>query len=132
MKKNYNNIEPFWNGKVSSIQSVAGFYYGEIGAKIPFAIMIHGSEDSYIPIFSTEAMYNDRMEIWKNHIGPLPVAMRQLQNDDVEFLITQTQKLSPSVKARIMIDPEIISETHTRWIERIKVGDAHKYIQSLN
>jgi hypothetical protein len=115
--------KPKWNGKEVTIElegCVLPFAFGIV----PFMISIENCEDMFLPIFSEK----DDLDKFMNDVGKKAgVTHWTVKQVDVggkqEFM---DSILSQGV--RIMLNPNIINEHHTKWLEVIKQGDQWRYV----
>jgi len=91
-----------------------------------FGIQLEGSHDLFYPVFTNEVTLNEYMVHFSKKLGMELAgswAVQRIEGMAMEALFEVLQEKG----ARMMIDPVAVSEHHTTWRERVKVGDLWKY-----
>lgn len=118
------NKPPTWDGEYVEVdlkEKYLSFVPSPLG-NIPFCIQLDGSEDAFLPMFSTEEGLRKTMDHLEKKLG-FPSFYIIGKIDDAEELVDGVIKEG----CRVMLDPQIISDTHTKWHEPVKHGDVWKY-----
>lgn len=89
-----------------------------------FGVQIEGSNELFYPVFSNEQVLNNYMLAVGERLG-LPGAwtVQRIEGPAIEALF----EIVVEKGFRVMIDPVSVSSHHTKWKERVKVGDLWKY-----
>lgn len=93
----------------------------------PLCILIEGSDDHFMPVFSTE-----------DKLHPVIVHTLKKLNLPGKYTVTaieDPEKFFDCLRAegiRNMIDPIIVNDHHTKWFEAVRDGDVYKYLDSSN
>lgn len=114
---------PKWNGveKDFELKGCLFAYDEQLG---PILVLIENCNDFFCPIFSTEEKLRDHMKHIRN-MGLLQTLKKPYKIKE----INESQKFMESLcKAgvRIMHNPQIISDHHTKWNEIIYDGEQWK------
>lgn len=107
--------KPKWNGKTADVVLSSCLLPAVDGQ--PFLLQVEHCDDFFLPVFSSIEKLNTVMSHIKKKIGVLYYTIKQI-TDGREFL--------ESVRkggVRIMFDPRIIDDHHTKWLEVIKEGE---------
>ena len=122
--------KPKWSGEYAKFGDVVGKLFPVVMNE-PFLIAIEGCNDLFFMLFSTEEKLKETVEKFLAKLGQpdLPYSTgRVLQTDMIDYLL-ELGRNSP-VKTRLMCDPVVIDDHHTKWIEIVKEGDVYKYVDS--
>lgn len=109
-----NPLKPRWTGKPPHDINIKGnlFPVSPGPFKVPLVVQIDGSEDYFLPIFSTEEKLHAHMAHLKRKMG-----------EEMEYKIQQVDEPEAFCESvwgsgvRIMQDPIVITDNHTRWTE---------------
>jgi hypothetical protein len=126
--------KPRWTGKPFSSMKIEGFLIPwHRHQDQPLLIRLDGCDDWFLPIFSNEGklyvtvaylIVRGLVEMEPTPPGQVPFKIKQVDKDgQTEFL---TSVFEGGV--RVMVDPQILSDTHTKWIEVVFSGDEYKLI----
>lgn len=90
----------------------------------PHVIKLNGCDDWFLPIFSTVAKLHEHLDHVSRKLNtkPPPYTIKKI-DDGKEFFD------SVYGQARIMVDPVVISDDHTKWVEIMKQADALVFIE---
>ena len=125
---------PEWNGKVVAVE-LLGTFIPMLDSSVssipaPLMLQIEGCKDFFLPVFSTEEKLH---EVIKQIHPGVPYEVITVDENLDSKLMTILEKIKPPTgRMRLMYDPEIINNHHTRWKEVIKEGDQWKYSAHLN
>ena len=118
--------KPKWDGEYKKFGPVVGKMFPTVKGE-PFVIAIEGSNDMFFTLFSTEEKLKDTTGKFLKKLG-LPedayTVGRVLQEDFVNAL--------KGYGIRIMCDPVVIDDHHTKWVEIVQEGDVWKYVDAEN
>jgi len=89
-----------------------------------FCIELEGSHDLFYPVFTDEDTLNNYMMDIGSKLEMVDVAFQRIEGKSVMDALSEVVQ---EKGARMMIDPVAIGEHHTKWRERVKVGDLWKY-----
>lgn len=112
---------PRWSGEKVVPSQVVGNYYAETPLLGPLIILIEGSEDPFFMVFSTEEKLRATVDRMKNKIGFPTYFIEQVPNKGFLDIFIQN-------KIRIMYDPVVIDDHHTKWTEIVKENEIYKYV----
>ena len=120
------NGRPRWNGKYVKD-------FGEITEKIfpvlngqPFVVSIEGTEDLFFMLFSDEEKLKETTLSMMTKLG--------LSGQLTHNVFKETSFIDEilDMKIRIMCDPVIVDDHHTKWFELLHQDDMYKYIAESN
>lgn len=121
--------EEVWRGppKVTAREELADFECVLIATidGQDFGVLLEGTDDQFYPVFTNEETLNNYMM----HIGPrmgLP-GYWEVRKIEGKEIIEKFFQIIAEQGTRAMIDPVAVSDHHTKWRERVKVGDLWKY-----
>lgn len=114
--------KPRWDGKTVKVDLTV--YIVPYVAGIPFCLLLEGTNDPFIPVFSSEEKLTPVMENLQKTLGITGYEARKIK---------EVEAFSHAVLdsgVRLMLDPQILGPHHTRWLEVIRDGDQFRYIDS--
>ncbi len=111
--------KPKWNGEKVNVD-LKTFFLPIVHNEI-FCMFIDGCDDAFVTTFSTEEKLHPVMDHLKTKIGFPSYEVKQITNTEV-FLTAVLKNY------RVMLDPQIINDNHTKWFEIIKEGNEIFYI----
>ena len=98
----------------------------------PILLSIEGSDDYFAMVFSTEPLLRNRLGTVARKIfgvNEIDYSIKQIM-DAREFCESVWAGSTDECKIRIMIDPEFVSDHHTKWKEPFRdEAGMYKYIQ---
>ena len=102
--------------------NLQGAYFAYNEACGPVVILIEGTDDKFLPVFNSEAHLHRHMNHLEEKLN-IKIAYKLMPVLNPEgFLESITQ-----MGVRVMINPEVIDDHHTRWTEVVKSEDTWKY-----
>jgi len=116
--------KPKWDGNYGKFGPVVGKIFPTVAGE-PFVIAIEGSNDMFFTLFSTEDKLKDTTGKFLKKLGMPEDAYtigRVLQEDFVDAL--------KGYGIRIMCDPVVIDDHHTKWVEVVKKDDMWQYVDA--
>lgn len=133
---------PRWTGKKFEAFKIEGYLipWSPVSEQ-PLLVQIHGCEDFFLPIFSDEDKLHAHMEyLHSKGMLPCPVTVDSLAPNVLQVLGHRPYKIKQvdaggqtdflesvfEAGVRIMVDPRIISDNHTKWTEVVFDGDEYK------
>lgn len=119
--------EPQPNGDppAEGFKEVIGKLFPVVGAE-PFVIAIEGSNDLYFMLFSDEEKLKATTEYFLKKLGmEVPYGHGRVTSE--EFIDAMIE-----MKIRIMCDPHVVDDHHTKWTELARQGDLGKYFKERN
>jgi len=126
MAENYNNSLPKFSGEEVSITLTEGLV--PFVHRAPFGWLIHGCDDSFVVIFSTEQLLRDFM----NAESVRSLRVKELKTEGFTIVRIPFRIFLNAARkggARVMLDPVVVSDQHTRWKEPLSCeGDKVKYL----
>lgn len=117
--------QPKWNGVEKDIRVNGCFmpFNEQLG---PVLMLLNDCDDYFCSIFSTEEKLRDHMTYLRNK--GLDISYKIKQVTDAKGFMDSLRE----VNVRIMHDPQVISDDHTKWNEVIYDGDQWKFRASEN
>lgn len=114
--------KPKWDGKYVEFGPIEGKLFPVIMGNIPFIIQIEGSNDYFFMIFSTEEKLRDTVDKFTLKLGnKTAYSVGKIKTKKlVDLLIDEG--------IRIMCDPIVVDDNHTKWCELVRHGDVFKYV----
>lgn len=113
---------PTWDGKYVTVGPIAGKVFPVVLGQ-PFVICIDGSNDLFFMIFSNEEKLKETTEKIIAKLGmPNEYGVGRIREKEFIDAILD-------YGIRIMHDPVVIDDNHTKWGEIIRDGDEYKFIQ---
>lgn len=120
------NGKPTWDGSYGNFGDVVGKLFPVVENQ-PFLIAIEGSNDLFFMLFSTQEKLDETLKKFLKKLN-VPensyTTGRVLQTDLIDALI--------EMKVRLMCDPVVIDDHHTKWFEIVRQGDIYKYVEGAN
>lgn len=114
---------PKWNGnsvKVELEGCLLPFAFGIM----PFITMIENCEDQFLPIFNEKDDLDNFMNIVARKSGVSSWTIKQVDvGGSNEFLDSVLEQ-----GVRVMLNPRIIDEHHTKWHEVVRDGEQWKFV----
>jgi hypothetical protein len=114
--------KPKWTGERIDLGGIEGkllpIVYDE-----PFAIQIEGSNDFFIMLFSDEEKLTEAMRHFLRKLG-MPDLIYGIAKVKNTQLLEELKKLG----FRLMFNPLVIDDHHTKWGEIIKKGEEWRYV----
>lgn len=116
--------KPRLNGEKAEFGEVTGKLFPVV-ANQPFVIAIEGCEDIFFTLFSTKEKLEETIQKFLKKLD-VPTDQlsigRVLQSEFVDNMF--------DLGVRLMCDPVVIDDHHTKWIEIIRKGDEYKYVDA--
>lgn len=110
--------KPTWTGKPIQAASIEGYFLPWQNGQ-PLFVKLNGCDDWFLPIFSTEEKLDEVVSYLtvKGYFELAPYSIKQVtgQRDFLESIFEGG--------VRVMADPQIINENHTKWTEVVFSGD---------
>ena len=119
---------PKWNGRTYTVdltRKVVIFAPGPFGVRMPFITQLEGSEDFFLLLFSNSESAHDLMRNLER-VLELEQTYDLCRLDDATELIEAMY----AEGIRIMLDPVVVSDHQTDWVEIVKEGDQWKSIET--
>lgn len=113
-------MEERFRGGISNL-NVDGYFLAWEKTQ-PYVIRLENSDDWFLPIFSTVEKLKAHMAYIQQKLGPTPYTIKKIDSG-LEFF------KSVHGQARVMVDPEIVSEHHTRWKEMVWKDDLPTFVE---
>ena len=113
---------PKWDGTYVDIDPIAGKFFPVVLGQ-PFVISINDSNDLFFTLYTTE-------EKLKETTGKVLIKLGMPS----EYTIGRVRKTKDFIDAileggiRIMCDPIVVDDNHTKWSEIVKEGDQYKFL----
>jgi len=116
---------PRWDGKYVKVGPIAGKVFPVVQGQ-PFVICIDDSNDLFFTIFSDEEKLKETTEKIIAKLGmPNEYGIGRIhQNEFIDAILDSG--------IRIMCDPVVVDENHTKWSEIIHDGDEYKFVEQGN
>ena len=115
--------EPKWNGTPLKDINIEGCVFAIHPSQGPLLLLIDNCEDYFLPIFSnTEKLGKHVVYLQNKGFGKFSYITKKI-DDGTEFLESVMEG-----GVRIMLDPEVVNNHHTRWKEVIRSGDEWKFV----
>jgi len=103
-----------------------GKLFPVLGAE-PFVIAIEGSEDMFFMLFSDEEKLRDTSTKFLKKLGAPENLLSVGRVTSEEFVQSMI-----GMGIRLMCDPVVIDNHHTKWAEIVRQGDIYKYVDAQN
>ncbi len=123
---------PRWNGKIADVdlnECLIPFVQGQ-----PFLVLLEDCDDWFLPIFTSPEMLGAvTMKIMVKTGLVDPATVNEVPFDIKQ--ITDAGDFIDSVReggVRIMLNPQIINDHHTKWLEVVKAGEEYKFKEMNN
>lgn len=118
------NGKPKWNGKIVDVK-LSGCVLAFNPLMGPVLTLIEGCEDYFLPIFSNVDDLHKHIQYLQNRgLGKFNYVVKKI-DDANEFLDSIRE-----VGVRVMLNPEVITDHHTKWKEVIKSGEEWKFVDA--
>lgn len=116
---------PRWNGKYVDLGPIVGKVFPVVLGQ-PFVITIDGSDDLFFTIYSNEEKLKETTEKILHKLGmPNEYGIGRIRENEFIDAILE-------YKIRLMCDPVVVDDNHTKWSEIIKEGDQYKFLVERN
>lgn len=117
--------KPRWNGKLADVNITGSlFAYSRMG---PVLLVLENCDDLFIPLFSDDEALHHHMEYLFAHGLPRTDYRIKEIVDASEFLEGMREQ-----NVRVMFNPQIVDEHHTRWKEVVYQGEEWKFVDAEN
>jgi hypothetical protein len=116
--------KPKWSGEYASFGEVTGKLFPVMGVE-PFVIAIEGSDDVFFMLFSDEEKLRETSTKFLKKLGESENLLSVGRVTSDEFVDSMI-----SMGIRLMCDPVIIDDHHTKWVEIVRQGDVYKYVDA--
>jgi len=116
--------KPKWNGEYASFGKVMGKLFPVMGVE-PFLIAIEGSDDMFFMLFSDEEKLRETSTKFLKKLGVTENLLSVGRVTSDEFVDSMI-----SMGIRLMCDPVVIDDHHTKWVEIVRQGDVYKYVDA--
>ena len=113
---------PKWDGTYVDIDPIAGKFFPVVLGQ-PFVISINDSNDLFFTLYTTE-------EKLKETTGKI-LAKLDMPNKYTIGTVRETKDFIDAILEggiRIMCDPIVVDDNHTKWSEIVKEGDQYKFL----
>jgi len=120
---------PKWNG-VERPVDLKGLVFPFDPTFGPLLVLLNGCEDFFIPMFSKVEDLRSYISYMEENLfrHKLDYIIKQV-DDPAEFFASLYGITVEHRRVRLMLDPQIISKDHTKWLEIIKDGDQWMFSQ---
>jgi hypothetical protein len=118
--------KPKWNGEYADVK-VDSYRFFPMKDNEPLFILLEGTEDTFFMIFSEEEKLRETTTKFLKNINFSENGLVVGQIKSQEFLDVLIE-----MGIRIMCDPVVIDEHHTKWTEIVRRGDVYKYVDAEN
>ena len=113
--------KPKWNGKILDVdlKGVLIPWHQFFG---PILVLLDDCEDYFLPLFKTpENLHAHMKHLFERGLPHTKYGIKQI-DDPAEFMESLVEG-----GVRMMYEPEIINENHTKWKEIVKRSDMWKF-----
>jgi len=116
--------KPKWNGKEVFI-NLEGAMLAIHDTFGPVLTLIDNCDDYFLSIFTeVEDLHKHMKYLQQRGLGNFEYSVKKI-DDPSEFLDSLRE-----AGVRIMLNPEVINENHTKWKEVIRNGEQWKYVDA--
>lgn len=115
---------PKWNGKQAKV-CLTGCLLPWHSIMGPVLVQIDNCKDFFCPVFEKEDDLHQHMEhLFSRGLPRIVYGIKQV--DDGEIFLESMQECN----IRVMLEPQIINDDHTKWFEVVKDGEQWKFADS--
>lgn len=113
--------KPLWDGEYVECRPIEGKMFPAVLGS-PMIIQIEGCPDFFVMVFSTLEKLQATTDHFLKKLGmPVPYAIGKIESEEfLEYMM--------ELKLRVMFDPIVIDDHHTKWGEIVKEQDRYKYV----
>jgi hypothetical protein len=115
--------KPHWDGKTTYDIDPKGWVVPVLNG-LPYMILLHNCEDAFMPVFSSHDLLMKHLAV--PHVS---VFLGQNFGEKIDVQVMEVTNPNEFCKTlwgngvRLMLDPDSVSPTHTRWKEVVSGAD---------